>query len=106
MHTLSAGMSGTARRRRSSASDPLRKISLQISESLHEAVKALVRTGEVASTNVFVEEAIRARLRDRRKALIYASYEKAARDPAFMRDMNADLEAFDVTLSDGLAPAR
>jgi hypothetical protein len=106
MHTPSADMIGTRRRRRSSASEPLRKISLQISESVYEAVRSLVTAGEAASTNVFFEEAVRARLRERRKAKVYAAYAQAARDPAFMRDMNADLEAFDVTLSDGLAPAR
>lgn len=99
-------MIGTARRRRASTSDPLKKISLQISESIYEAVRTLVSAGEVASTNVFVEEAVRAKLKERRKAKIYTAYEQAARDPAFLRDMNADLEAFDVTLSDGQAPIR
>src|SRR5665647_357668 len=106
MRTLPAKMTGTTRRRRSSASEPLKKISLQISESAYYAMKTLVSTGEVASTNVFVEEAVRAKLRERRKARIYAAYEQASRDPAFMRDMNADVEAFDATLSDGLATAR
>lgn len=106
MHTLSAEMVGAVRRRRSSTSEPLKKISLQISESVVEAVKTLVSAGEVASTNVFVEEALRARLRERRKARIYAAYEQASRDPIFMREMNADLEAFDQTLADGLTVAR
>lgn len=104
MHTLSAETTSPARRRRSPASDPLRKITLQISESVVEAVKALVSAGEAASTNVFVEEALRAQLRERRKARIYAAYEQASRDPVFMREMNANLEAFDQTLSDGLTP--
>lgn len=99
-------MVGAARRRRSSTREPLKKISVQISESLYDAMKSLVSAGEVASANVFVEEAVRASLRERRKAKIYAAYEQAARDPVFMRDMNADLEAFDVTVSDGLAPTR
>lgn len=34
------------------------------------------------------------------------AYEEASRDPAFRHDMNADLEAFDATLADGLSPAR
>ena len=94
----------TPRRRRSSLDEPLRKISVQITESLYEAMKSLVSAGEVASTNVFVEEAVRAQLRERRKSKIYAAYEQAARDPAFMRDMSADLDAFDATLADGRAP--
>lgn len=105
-HHTTRKMTGTTRRRRSSASEPLKKISLQITESVYDAMKTLVSTGEVASTNVFVEEAVRAKLRERRKARIYAAYEQASRDPAFMRDMNADVEAFDATLSDGLATAR
>lgn len=105
MHALPEGTVGT-RRRRSSTREPLKKISVQISESLYDAMKSLVSAGEVASANVFVEEAVRARLRERRKAKIYAAYEQAARDPIFMRDMNADLDAFDVTMSDGLAPTR
>ena len=91
------------RRRRSSSADPLRKLTLQLSESVVDAIKALVRVGEAPSANVFVEDAVRARLRERRRAKIYAAYEEAAKDPAFMADMNADLQAFDQTLGDGLA---
>ncbi len=60
----------------------------------------------ITLTNVFVEDALRARLRERRKARIYAAYEQASHDPPFMRDMNADLKAFDHTLSDGLTRPR
>jgi hypothetical protein len=42
-------------------------------------------------------------LRQRRRAKVYAAYEEAANDPAFVADMNADLRAFDNTLRDGLA---
>lgn len=94
------------RRRRSLANDPLRKVTFQLSESVIESIKKLVGSGVAQSANVFVEDAIRAKLRERRKAKLYAAYERAARDPEFMRDMNADLEAFDITLSDGLSPVR
>ncbi len=92
-----------ARRRRSPSSDPLKKVTLQLSESVVEAIKALVRLGEAPSANVFVEDAVRARLRERRRAKVYAAYKEAASDPAFLTDMNADLRAFDNTLRDGLA---
>lgn len=94
------------RRRRSPSSDPLKKVTLQLSQSVLEAIKTVVETGEAASANVFVEDAVRAKLRERRRAKIYAAYEEASRDPAFMHDMNADLQAFDATLADGLSPAR
>ncbi len=42
----------------------------------------------------------RAKLRERRRAKIYAAYEEASRDQAFMHDMNADVQAFDATLAD------
>lgn len=92
------------RRRRSSSNEPLKRISLQISEPVYEAVRALVKSGEVASSNVFFEEAVRAKLQERRKATLYAAYEAAAGDPVFMREMSDHLEAFDSTLADGSKP--
>ena len=90
------------RRRRSSLEDPLKKLTLQLSESIVNAIKTLVSIGEAQSTNAFVEDAVRSSLRERRRARMYAAYEEAAKDPAFMADMNADLQAFDNTLRDGL----
>lgn len=92
-----------ARRRRSSSDDPLKKLTLQLSESIVNAIRTLVKVGEAPSANVFVEDAVRARLRERRRAKIYAAYEEAANDPIFMADMNGDLRAFDNTLRDGPA---
>jgi hypothetical protein len=97
-----AAVHAPSRRRRSSSSDPLRKLTLQLSESVVNAIKALVSVGAAPSANVFVEDAVRAQLRERRRAKIYAAYEEAVHDPAFMSEMNADLKAFDITLSDGL----
>lgn len=90
------------RRRRSPSNDPLKKVTLQLSESVVEAVKKLVETGEAASANVFVEDAIRDKLRERRRARVYAAYEDAAHDPEYMRDVSSDNFAFDRTLLDGL----
>lgn len=89
------------RRRRSSASDPLKKITVQLSESVVAQIKAVVETGEAASTNVFVEDAVREKLRERRRAKVYTAYEEASRDPEYMADLGADMKAFDVTLADG-----
>lgn len=104
MSDKSSERGSSKRRRRPSPNEPLKRISLQISEPVYEAVRTLVKSGEVASSNVFFEEAVRAKLRERRKASIYAAYEEAARDPLFMRDMGDHLEAFDPTLADGSNP--
>lgn len=74
-----------------------------MSESIVTAIKTLVTAGEAPSANVFVEDAVRASLRERRRAKVYAAYEEAANDPAFIADMNADVIAFDNALRDGLA---
>jgi Arc/MetJ-type ribon-helix-helix transcriptional regulator len=89
------------RRRRSPTNDPLRKLTLQLSKSVVEAIKAAVNTGEAPSANVFVEDAVRHKLRERRRAKVYAAYEEASRDPGYMPDLDGDMSAFDVTLSDG-----
>lgn len=89
------------RRRRSTAADPLKKMTVQVSESIIAQIKKVVETGEAASANVFVEDAIRDKLRERRRAKVYAAYEEAARDPRYLADLNADMNAFDATLSDG-----
>lgn len=107
MHSTITTQVGTpVRRRRSSDSDPLKKVTLQLSESVVDAIKAIVERGDAPSQNVFVEEAVRDKLRERRRAKLYAAYEEASNDPAFMRDMNADIDAFDTTLSDDLALIR
>ena len=90
------------RRRRSAAEDPLKKITLQMSESVVAAIKSLVDKGEAPSANVVVEDAVRTMLGERRRAEVYAAYQEAAKDPAFMADMNADIAAFDCTLLDGM----
>lgn len=107
MHSTVTTQVGTpVRRRRSPESDPLKKVTLQLSESVVEAIKTIVERGDAPSQNVFVEEAVRDKLRERRRAKLYAAYEAASNDPAFMRDMNSDIEAFDPTLADDLSPSR
>ena len=101
MQSISSEIPVAPRRRRSSASDPLKKVTFQLSESVVDAIKTVVEAGEVSSANVFVEAAVRASLRERRRARIYAAYEEAARDPVFMNEMKSELAGFDSTLADG-----
>ena len=90
----------SVRRRRSAPGDPLKKVTIQLSESIIEAIRNVVEIGEAPSANVFVEEAVRDKLRERRRARVYAAYEEAAQDPAYVSDIDADTKAFEVTLSD------
>ncbi|HEV2148598.1 MAG TPA: hypothetical protein VGR37_14435 [Longimicrobiaceae bacterium] len=89
-------------RRRSPARDPLKKASFQMHTSTLEAIRQAVEHGAAASHNEFVEDAVVARLRELRRAKVYAGYEEAARDPLFMADMRETAAAFDAALLDGL----
>jgi hypothetical protein len=89
-------------RRRSQIRDPLKKVSYQMRTSTVDAVKQAVDNGVAASQNEFVEGAVVARLREIRRAKVYAAYEEAARDAAFMADMDETTAAFDAALLDGL----
>ncbi len=100
MHATAAPAVIAGRRRRSPSSDPLKKVTFQLSESIIESIRVLVEKRESASANAFVEEAIRDKLRERRRAKLYAAYEEASRDPAYMHDLKSDMTAFDPTLSD------
>jgi Arc/MetJ-type ribon-helix-helix transcriptional regulator len=91
-----------SRRRRALSDDPLKKCTLKMSESVIDSVKNLVETGDAASVSAFVEDAVRDKLRERRRAKLFAEYEEAARDPAYNADVESDMKAFDVTLLDGL----
>ncbi len=91
----SSGLVIPVRRRRASSNDPLRKVTLQLSESVVAAIKLAAETGESPSANVFVEEAVRERLRECRRARINAAYKEAASDPDYMKAINSDMEAFE-----------
>jgi hypothetical protein len=97
------GEAGVRRaRRRSPAGDPLRKSTFQLHTSTIEAVKQAVERGMAPSQNEFIEEAVVARLRELRRAKVYAAYQEAARDPAFVADMDETAADFDAALLDGL----
>jgi len=88
------------RLRRSNPGGPLKKITLQLSESVIAQVKRVVESGGTSSASVFVEEAVREKIRERRRAKVYAAYEEAAADPGYLDELSADMAAFDPTLAD------
>lgn len=97
--TREAGRS--MRRRRTASADPLQKMSFQFHASVAEAIRAVVKSGEAPSANVFVEDAVKERLRECRREKLYAAYAEAADDPDFMAEMSDTVRAFDVALGDG-----
>ena len=90
------------RRRRTASAEPLQKMSFQLHSSVADAIRAVVKSGEAPSANVFVEEAVKERLRERRREKIYAAYAEAAQDPEFMAEMLETDRVFDVTVGDGV----
>jgi Arc/MetJ-type ribon-helix-helix transcriptional regulator len=98
---LGTGRSGAPRRRRTASSEPLQKMSFQLHTSVAEAIRAVVNAGEAPSANVFVEEAVKLALRERRRKRVYAAYAEAAQDEAFMAEMVETEHAFRSTLADG-----
>lgn len=93
---------GIRRRRRSTAADPLRKMSLRLPESIASAIRQLVETGEAASADAFIQDALVAHFRARRQNRVYSGYAAAAADPAFIAEMEETDRAFDATVADGL----
>jgi hypothetical protein len=95
---------GYPRRRRhaSHLGEPLKKVTLQVRESVYDAVRALVHEGATPSANVFVEEALDQKLSDIRRARVYRDYQRAAKDEAFLAEMEATSRAFEHTVGDGL----
>ncbi len=96
----------TPLRRRSSSADPLKKVTLRLHARVAEAVRAAVDDGAAPSTDVFVEQAVVAALRERRRQRLYRAYTEAAQDPEFVADMDDTSRAFDAAVSDGLKSAR
>jgi Arc/MetJ-type ribon-helix-helix transcriptional regulator len=93
--------SGAPRRRRTASTEPLQKMSFQLHSSVAEAIRAVVNAGEAPSANVFVEEAVKLALRERRRERVYAAYAEAAQDEAFMSEMVETEHAFRSTHLDG-----
>lgn len=75
-------------------------MTFQLHASVAEAIRAVVNAGEAPSANVFVEEAVKERLRERRRAYVYAAYAEAARDSAFMAELTEIERVFDIAVGD------
>jgi Arc/MetJ-type ribon-helix-helix transcriptional regulator len=100
---ISSNPESVVARRRRGANHNLRKATFQVDEGVLQEVRSLVEQGETPSANAFVEEALRLKLRQVRRARLYAAYEEASQDPEFLADMEATTLAFDATAGDGLA---
>jgi len=91
------------RRRRSTTADPLKKVTIRLHETVATAIRELVASGGATSADAFVEAAVVAELRERRKQRMYAAYEEAAADSVFMTEMERTNRAFDAAVDDGLS---
>lgn len=90
------------RMRRTTRSEPLETITLQLPASMAKMIRAVVKTGKAPNAGAFLEEAVREHLRQRRRDRIYAAYAEASRDPTFIEDMARLERAFDSTTGDGV----
>ena len=99
--TAGVGRSGASRRRRTANTEPLQKMSFQLHRSVAEAIRGVVNAGGAPSANVFVEEAVKLALRERRRERVYAAYAEAAQDQMFLADMIETEQVFRSTMSDG-----
>lgn len=104
--TIPVPLRPSSARRRSTAADPLKKVTLRLHARVTAAVKAAVQAGAAPSADAFIEEAVIAALRERRRERLYAAYAEAAADPVFVADMEVTTRAFDGTLADGLEGGR
>lgn len=95
-----------ALRRRSTAADPLKKVTIRLRTKVTDAVRVVVESGDAPSTDAFVEDAVIAALRERRRQRLYAAYAEAAEDQSFMKEMADTAQAYEVTLHEGRKVSR
>lgn len=89
-------------RGRNTIGEGRRKMGWQVSEAIARAVKEAVDSGAAQSQNALVQEALLNHLKQLRRQELYAAYERAAADPAFMEEMRATEDAFASSVADGL----
>lgn len=94
---------GVTRRRRASRNP--REATFQVDAKVLQAIRSLVEQGEAPSASEFVEDALRLKLREVRRARLYTAYGEASNDLEFLADMDAVTRDFDATAGDGLADA-
>lgn len=75
------------RGQRTTSTEPLETISLQLRAPIAEAIRAAVRVGEAPNASTLVEDLVKERLRERRRQRVYAAYAEASQDPVFMAEM-------------------
>ena len=82
------------------------KLSFSLHPDVVNAIKRAVRDGRAESASAFVELAIRERLRWTRRQTLHNAYAEAARDPAFVEEIEDTVRAFNATTDDGLSKRR
>lgn len=100
-HGVERGALPSVRRRRQDQV-PRERTSLSLRADVLEAARAMVQAGTADNLSAFVESAVEEKLRRTRRAALYAAYEQAARDGAFLQDMADVARDFDQTEADGL----
>lgn len=80
----------------------MEKTALTFHAGVLAAVDAAVGAGLAPNRSAFVEAAIEEKLTRARRTTLYQAYAAAARDPAFLSDMQDVDAAFDRTAGDGL----
>lgn len=93
---------GSARRRRRTLNEPSKKATFQIRESILQEAKSFADEGLVPSMSVLVEQALEEKLRDLKRERLYAAYDEAASNPAFVNELQETTRAFEQTAADGL----
>lgn len=93
-------------RRRRIPVEPLRKATFQLESSVIDEIKAAVENGAAPSANVFVEDAVKARLRALRRIELYRSYATAAEDQQFQDELSSLTGEFESAIDDGLRASR
>lgn len=82
------------RRRRVVPAESMQTVSYTFHRSTAEAVRELAQQGLIANASAFVEDAVKARLRELWWERRDAEYARAAADPEFVREMRETEEAF------------
>lgn len=78
------------------------KTSLSLRADLLIAAKEIVQSGVAENLSAFVESAVEEKVRRARRDALYASYESAANDTAYLSSMSDVAREFAISDTDGL----